>query len=131
MVAPIINAVGITPSKFSKVKSDFLRGRVSAEKPTPSRKPKLSICEAIGLMENYFERSECLLILSYLSAFIRILYYRVGDHMPDKVAIHLPSMLSRKSVYDRMKQERSDCASLVSQSQFYGLWSQHYPMSPF
>ena len=47
--------------------------------------------------------------------------------MPDKIAIHLPSMLSRKSVYERMKQERSDCASLVSQSQFYTLWSQHYP----
>ena len=47
--------------------------------------------------------------------------------MPDKIAIHLPSMLSRKSVYECMKQERSDCASLVSQSQFYTLWSQHYP----
>ena len=47
--------------------------------------------------------------------------------MPDKVAIHLPSMLTRKSVYDRMKQERVECASLVSQSQFYALWSKHYP----
>ena len=47
--------------------------------------------------------------------------------MPDKLAIHLPSMLSRKSVYERMKQERCDSASLVSQSQFYALWSQHYP----
>ena len=53
--------------------------------------------------------------------------YRVGDHMPDKIAIHLPSMLSRKSVYERMKQERAECASLVSQSQFYALWSQNYP----
>ena len=47
--------------------------------------------------------------------------------MPDKIAIHLPSMMSRKSAYERMKQERSDCASLVSQSQFYTLWKQHYP----
>ena len=47
--------------------------------------------------------------------------------MPDKVAIHLPSMLTRKSVYERMKQERVDCDSPVSQSQFYSLWSQHYP----
>ena len=53
--------------------------------------------------------------------------YRVGDHMPDKIAIHLPSMMSRKSVYERMKQERSDYVSLVSQSQFYSLWKQHYP----
>ncbi len=47
--------------------------------------------------------------------------------MPDKVAIHLPSMLTRKSVYERMKQERVDCVSSVSQSQFYTLWNQHYP----
>ena len=63
----------------------------------------------------------------YVSAQDIFTPYRVGDHMPDKVSIHLPSMLSRKSVYEHMKQERDDCASLVSQSQFYTLWSQHYP----
>ena len=51
-----IQVLGITPSKFSKVKSEFLKGKVSAEKLAPSRKPKLSTCEAIGWMGNYFER---------------------------------------------------------------------------
>ena len=51
-----LQVLGITPSKFSKVKAEFLRGRVSAEKPTLLRKPKLSTFEAIGWMGNYFER---------------------------------------------------------------------------
>lgn len=51
-----LGVLGITVSRFSKVKSEFMRGKVSVEKPTPSRKPKLSTCEAIGWMGNYFER---------------------------------------------------------------------------
>ena len=51
-----LQVLGINPSKFSKVKSEFLKGKVSVEKPAPSRKPKLSTCEAIGWMGNYFER---------------------------------------------------------------------------
>lgn len=53
-----LQVLGIAPSKFSKVKSEFLRGKVSTEKYTPPRKPKLSTCEAIGWMGNYFERYE-------------------------------------------------------------------------
>ena len=77
-----LQVLGIASSKFSKVRSEFLRGKVSAEKPVPSRKPRLSTCEAIGWMGNYFER--------YVSAQDIFTPYRVGDHMPDKVAIHLP-----------------------------------------
>lgn len=53
-----LKVLGIAPLKFSKVKSKFLRGKVSSEKPNPSRKPKLSTCEAIAWMGNYFERYE-------------------------------------------------------------------------
>ena len=51
-----LQVLGITPSKYSKVKAEFLKGKVSVEKPVPSRKPKLSTCAAIGWMGNYFER---------------------------------------------------------------------------
>ena len=53
-----LQVLGLAPSKFSKVKSEFLRGKVSMEKPISSRKPKLSTCETIGWMGNYFERLE-------------------------------------------------------------------------
>ena len=51
-----LQVLGITSSKFSKIKSEFLRGKVSTEKSAPLRKPKLSTCEAVAWMGNYFER---------------------------------------------------------------------------
>ena len=47
--------------------------------------------------------------------------------MPDKVAIHLPSMLTVKAVYERMKEDlETDLHIVVSLAQFYHLWSEFY-----
>lgn len=54
-------------------------------------------------------------------------FYRVGDQMPDRVAVHLPSMLSRRMVYEMMVEECKDKDTRdIRQSQFYKLWDQHY-----
>jgi len=47
--------------------------------------------------------------------------------MPDKAAIHLPSMLTAKAVYERMKEDfEIDQRIVVSLAQFYHLWSEFY-----
>lgn len=47
--------------------------------------------------------------------------------MPDKAAIHLPSMLTVKSVYERMKEDlEADKHIVISLPQFYHLWNEFY-----
>ena len=46
--------------------------------------------------------------------------------MPDKMAIHLPSSLTVKMIYERMREERTS-DSMISQPQFYNLWKEFYP----
>ena len=57
-----LRVLGISSTKFSKIKADFLKGKVSVQKPTPTRKPKLSTCQAVAWMGNYFERYMNILI---------------------------------------------------------------------
>lgn len=64
--------------------------------------------EAVGWMGNFFDR--------------------VGDHLPDKSVIHLPSMLTIKGVYSRMNEEiDAQDSEVISQAQFYLLWKEFYP----
>ena len=57
-----------------------------------------------------------------------VLTNRVGDHMPDKAAIHLPSMLTVKTVHERMKEEfEADQRIVISLPHFYYLWNEWYP----
>ena len=55
-------------------------------------------------------------------------FMKIGDRMPDKPVVHLPSSLTKTSVYERMKRDMADLGkkSLVSQSQFFKLWDTHY-----
>lgn len=47
--------------------------------------------------------------------------------MPDKAAIHLPSMLTVKAVYERMKEDlETDQHIVISLPQFYHLWNEFY-----
>lgn len=48
--------------------------------------------------------------------------------MPDKAAIHLPSMLTVvKSVYERLKEDlKTDKHIVISLPQFYHLWNEFY-----
>ena len=55
---------------------------------------------------------------------------RIGDRLPDKLVINLPSSLTVKAVYERMVEEMmgsSMLSSFVSQPQFYNLWKEYYP----
>ena len=52
---------------------------------------------------------------------------RLGDYLPDKLAIHLPSSMTVKGIFDRMCEELITTTSLVSQAQFYNLWKEYYP----
>ena len=47
--------------------------------------------------------------------------------MPDKAVVHLPSSLTMKSVFDRMREELDGQREMVSQPQFYILWKEYYP----
>ena len=59
--------------------------------------------------------------------YIWILVYRVGDQMPDKAAIHLPSMLTVKAVYEKVKQDlEMDQHIVISLPHFYYLWNEFY-----
>ena len=52
--------------------------------------------------------------------------------MPDKAAIHLPSMLTVKSVYERMKEDlEADKHIVISLPQFYHLWNEFIHMLAF
>ena len=61
------------------------------------------------------------------SLFTHFPLYSLGDYLPDKLAIHLPSSMTVKSVYDRMCEERITTTSVVSRAQFYNLWKEYYP----
>ena len=45
--------------------------------------------------------------------------------MPDRVAVHLPSMLTQRSVYKMMVDECGD--KQICRSQFYKLWEEYFP----
>ena len=85
----------------------FKSGKVTVERQT-LRKMSLKSNEALGWMANFFDR--------------------VGDRLPDKSAIHLPSMLTIKCIYSRMNEEiHAQDSDVISQAQFYHLWKEFYP----
>ena len=86
----------------------FKSGKVSVERQA-QRKMSLKSNEALAWMGNFFDR--------------------VGDHLPDKSIIHLPSMLTVKSIFARMNEEihSQDQSEVISQAQFYILWKEFFP----
>ena len=48
----------------------------------------------------------------------------MGERMPDRATVHLPSCLSKLSVYQRMNAEMKERkkTQIISQSQFFQLW---------
>ena len=46
--------------------------------------------------------------------------------MPDKLAIHLPSSLTARAIYERMREERG-VENVISQPQFYNLFHEFFP----
>lgn len=51
----------------------------------------------------------------------------VGDRMPDRMAIYLPSFWTNVNVYKRMAEElESRGQEVISQSHFYDLWQSEF-----
>lgn len=57
-------------------------------------------------------------------AWMRQFFHKVGDKMPDRLAIHLPSFMTQTSVYSRMREDLStQNLPVISSSHFYNLWA--------
>lgn len=98
----------ISLSRYYEVRRCFLDGAHQIEQIATSKSHQTKTCEALAWMNSFF--------------------HRMGDHMPDRMAIHLPSSLNTRKVYERMKEDlHSSKAVVVSQSQFYTLWKQQFP----
>ena len=98
-----IATLGISPTSFYSIHKLFISGtvRVFAK---PNRQPLQKTYEALAWMQQYFSL--------------------IGDHMPHRMMmIHLPSCLSKVSVYKRMVSEFQSCqkGQFISKSQFFVL----------
>lgn len=80
------------------------------------------MCTLLTLLQELLHTCRCMhLNDSFLSS-------RIGDHLPDRLAIHLPSSLTMKGVYERMSEEMaSNTCSVISRPQFYNLWKEYFP----
>lgn len=103
-----LGTLGLSRSRYYEVRKAFSSGVISFQRalsPTTSHRPKS--CKAIAWMQYYFQQ--------------------IGDQMPDRMAIHLPSFLTNVLVYNRMKEElegRGD--EVISQAHFYSLWKDEF-----
>ena len=52
----------------------------------------------------------------------------IGDHMPHQMGIHLPSSLTKVSVYQRMLSELKSRGkvSIISKAHFFKLWEEQF-----
>jgi hypothetical protein len=102
-----IATLGISSTSFYSIRKLFTSGTVRVF-ATPNRKPLQKTHEALAWMQQYFSL--------------------IGDHMPHRMMIHLPSCLSKVSVYKRMVSDfqARQKGQFVSKSQFFLLWENHF-----
>ena len=98
-----VATLNISLSHFYHMRSLFRQGHVSIVIQV-QRSPLLRTKEAIAWMEGFFAL--------------------MGERMPDRATVHLPSCLSKLSVYQRMNAEMKERkkTQIISQSQFFQLW---------
>ena len=92
--------LGISRSRFYEIRKAYLHGAMNMDQPAKQVPRRAKTHKAISWMNSYFNQ--------------------VGDHMPDKLAIHLPSFLTRSLVYERMKEDLG--TDTISSSHFHSLW---------
>ena len=103
-----LSVLGLSKSRFYEIKKAYSDGSLSIVKVSNPMLRRSKTYEAISWMRQYFEH--------------------IGDHMPDRMAIHLPSFLTSSVVYDRMKEEfEAGGHPVISQSHFYNLWKTEFP----
>jgi hypothetical protein len=98
----------LSKSRFYEVRQSFLGGALFIEKISSPTSHQSKSCEALAWMMNYFSQ--------------------VGDHMPDHMALHLPSFMTSCLVYSRMVEElEASGRKVISKSHFYNLWASDFP----
>lgn len=103
-----LSVLDLSKSRYYEVRQSFLQGALFVERLSSPTAHQRKSFEAIAWMQQYFSQ--------------------VGDCMPDRMAIHLPSFLTNASVYSRMKEElEASGQQVISQSHFYSLWSTEFP----
>ena len=102
-----IKTLGISQSHFYNVRSLFLKGHKRIIQQVV-RTPLQRTSEAVAWMDSFFTR--------------------IGDRMPDRPTIHLPSSLSKISIYQNMTEELQQRGKsvVISQSQFFDVWKTHF-----
>ena len=97
----------ISTSLYYNVRSLFLNGHKSLLVHI-HRAPMLKTNEAVTWMDGFFAL--------------------MGERMPHRGTVHLPSCLSRLRVYNRMVSELTQRkkADIVCQSQFFHIWRLHF-----
>ena len=101
--------LGLSRTQYYEVRKAFASRVMSFERilsPTIRHRPKS--CRAVAWMQHYFEQ--------------------IGDQMPNRMAIHLPSFLNTTIVYNRMKEELEERGEeVVCDAQFSCLWKEEFP----
>lgn len=98
----------LSKSRYYEVRQSFLNGALFVERLTSPMTHQPKSCEAIAWMQNYFSQ--------------------IGDYMPDRMVLHLPSFLTNALVYSRMTEElEASGRQVISQSHFYNLWTSEFP----
>ena len=102
-----IATLGISNSLYYEVRKLFQNGHVRITKEI-QRAPLQRTSEAIAWMDTFFNL--------------------IGDHMPHRIAVHLPSSLSKSAVYQRMVAEMTGRSkdSIISLPQFFKVWDEHF-----
>ena len=101
-------ALGLSKSRYYEVRKEFASGILFIERVTSPKSRLPKSYDAVAWMRRYFNQ--------------------VGDHMPDRMAIHLPSFLTNALVYSRMKEElEAKNQTVISVSHFYNLWTTEFP----
>lgn len=100
--------LGLSRSRFYEVRQIFTSGGLQIERLVSPKCHQTKSLNAIAWMDLYFNQ--------------------IGDHLPDKMAIHLPSFLTNKMIYERLISEfRAKGEDHISSSHFYKLWSEEFP----
>ena len=74
-----LSVLDLSKSRFYEVRQSFLAGALIVERLTSPTMHQSKSCEAIAWIQHYFNQ--------------------VGDCMPDRMAVHLPSFLTNALVY--------------------------------
>lgn len=101
-----IATLGVSVSWFYKIRQLSLKG--SLRMVTAPKQVLQKTYEAVEWMRQYFEL--------------------IGDYMPHRMVVHLPSFLSKISVYHKMIShfKLREKQHLISKSQFFLLWKKHF-----